>query len=435
MEFIRKQFFKYVLQSTAGMVGISVYILADTFFISLHSGADGLTVLNLLLPVYGLIFAIGAMTGIGSATRYALRKAKGEKDTDLYFLHSLFWCLIMSVPFMLTGVFAPEQVLRCLGADEMIAGLGRDYLRIVLVMTPFFMMNYTFTAFARNDSAPTVAMLGSLSGSLFNIVFDYIFMFPMDLGLVGAALATAVSPVVTMSVCSVHFLGKRNGVGFRFGLPSFRRLFSCWQLGVSAFVGEIASAVTTMIFNVLILGIAGNTGVAAYGVIANISLVATAIFNGITQGTQPLISYSFGRGRMEEVKSLLRMGLAVSLLVEILAVAGAWGLTDQLIGIFNSEGNAALLYYAQDGMRLYFLGYLFAGINIMLVGYFSAADRAGLAFTASMLRGVLAIGACAIVLSRVWGMNGIWLSFGASEVITFLVILAATMTVHGSGRH
>lgn len=405
------------------MIGISVYILADTFFIALHSGADGLTVLNLLLPVYGLIFAIGAMTGIGSATRYALQRAKGEEGTDFYFTQSLLWCAVMSVPFMLLSVLAPEQVLRVMGADRSIAALGRDYVRIVLTVTPLFMMNYTFTAFARNDNAPTVAMLGSLAGSLFNIVFDYVFMFRMGMGLAGAALATAVSPVVTMLVCCVHFFGRNNGVGFRWKRPSVRHLFSCWQLGVSAFVGEIASAVTTLIFNMLILAMAGNAGIAAYGVIANISLVATAIFNGIAQGTQPLISNCYGRGRTKDVRLLLRAGLALSLLEEAAVLAGIWGFTDLLIGIFNSEGNETLLYYAHDGMRLYFLGYIFAGINMMLIGYFSATGRAALSFAASMLRGILAIAVCAVILSGIWGMYGVWLSFGAAELITFLAIL------------
>ena len=106
-----KKFSKYVIQSVAGMVGISVYILADTFFISKHSGADGLTVLNLVLPIYGLIYAIGAMIGIGSATRYTLKKAQYEKDIDFYFIHSILWCMIISIPFILSGIFFPKQVL------------------------------------------------------------------------------------------------------------------------------------------------------------------------------------------------------------------------------------------------------------------------------------------------------------------------------------
>lgn len=300
-----KQFLKYITQSIAGMIGISVYILADTFFISVHSGADGLAVLNLILPVYGLIYAIGAMIGISSATRYAIDKPR-QKNTDFYFTQSVFWSLICSIPFILTGIFFPDRFLILLGADQGLTLLGRSYLRIMLIASPLFMVNYTFTAFARNDHAPSRAMTGAIAGSLFNILFDYIFMFPMALGLSGAALATAFSPAVTMLICTTHFLGKRNGIKFKWKTPSFRHLLSCCQLGISAFVGELSSAIITIIFNMLILNIAGNVGVAAYGVIANLSLVAMSIFNGLSQGAQPLISQNYGKGKTENVKLLLK---------------------------------------------------------------------------------------------------------------------------------
>ena len=122
-EFMLKQFFKYIFQSIAGMIGISVYILADTFFISVHSGADGLAVLNLILPVYGVVYAIGAMIGIGSATRFGINRAKGE-NTDHYFLQSVFWSVLCSVPFIITGIFAPEKFLHLLGADAGLTALG-----------------------------------------------------------------------------------------------------------------------------------------------------------------------------------------------------------------------------------------------------------------------------------------------------------------------
>ena len=143
--------------------------LADTFFISVYSGADGLAVLNLILPVYGLIYAIGAMIGIGSATRYAISRAKGE-NTEHYFVQSVTWSILAAVPFMLIGIFIPDKALALLGADAGLIGLGRNYVRIILIATPFFMSNYTFTAFARNDGAPSIAMIGSISGSIFNII-------------------------------------------------------------------------------------------------------------------------------------------------------------------------------------------------------------------------------------------------------------------------
>lgn len=421
-EGMRAEFFRYVLQNVAGMIGVSVYILADTFFISLGAGADGITVLNLALPVYGLIFAIGSMIGVGTATRYSIKKAQGQPEVDTYFLHAAFWDILFSIPFVLVGVFAPKMVLKIMGGDPMIMELGEGYMRVVLMGTPFFMLNYIFTAFARNDQAPTVAMAGSLAGSMFNIVFDYIFMFPMGMGMTGAALATVLSPVVTMSVCCIHYFGKKSSVKFHWRRPSIGLLFSCAQMGISGFVGEISSAVTTTIFNMILLKLTGNIGVAAYGIVANLSLVAMAIFNGISQGTQPLLSRSYGQGDQKSVKTLLKWGLMLTVCVEAILLACAWGFTDPFVAIFNSEGNMELRAYAFDAMRLYFLGYLAAGLNITLVSYFSATGKAVPALVASILRGAVAISLCAVVMSSLFGVNGVWLSFLASELITLAVI-------------
>lgn len=417
-----RKFFKYVTQSMAGMIGISIYILADTFFISLHSGANGLTVLNLILPVYGVLYAIGAMIGIGSATRYCIIKSKGE-NADCYFGQSLMWSILFSISFVLCGILFPANILKILGADASLVKLGTVYLRIVLLGSPFFMSNHTFTAFTRNDDAPSRAMLASIIGSLFNIVFDYIFMFPMNMGLAGAALATALSPVVTMSVCSTHLFSKKSQVAMHLSVPSFRHLLSCCQLGISAFVGEISSAVITTVFNMLLLNLAGNIGVAAYGVVANYSIVAVSVFNGLAQGTQPLFSESYGAGNSKDVHKILRYGILTCLIVEALVVICAWGMTDSLIAIFNSEQNLQLITYAQSGMRLYFLGFLLAGINILLVSYFSAVDDSLPAIVGSVMRGAVAITICAILLSRWFGIDGVWISFLASEILTFVTIL------------
>lgn len=406
----------------AGMAGISVYILADTFFISVYAGADGLAMLNLTLPVYGVIYAIGSMIGIGSATCYAIRKAEG-RDTSWYFGQSVCWTLAASIPFVLIGVFAAENVLRLMGADDTLVSIGINYMRIVFIASPLFMMNYTFTGFARNDNASMQAMVGALAGSMFNIAFDYVFMFTLGLGLTGAALATACCPIVTMCICGTHFMSGKNTVGFAVSRPSVRHLAKCCGLGTSACVGEVTSAVTTATFNTLILGIAGNTGVAAYGVIANISIVALSLFNGIAQGSQPLISESCGRGRSDEVSRYLKLGLLFSAAVEAVLITAAYGFTDSFIAVFNSAGDMQLKALAHVGMREYFLGYIFAGINVMFIAYFSATDKPGPAFVGSILRGAVAIVGCAVVMSRLFGIQGVWLSFFAAELICFVVIM------------
>ena len=417
-----KRFSKYAFQSVAGMIGVSIYVLADTFFISVYAGADGLAVLNLILPVYGLIYAIGSMIGIGSATRYGISKAKGEK-ADYYFTQAIAWSVLISIPFVLLGVFIPDKCLALLGADAGLVTLGKTYLRIILIGTPFFMSNYSVTAFARNDNATSIAMAGSLAGSVWNIIFDYIFIFPAGLGFSGAALATACCPVVTIAVCMIHYLGKKCHMGFKWKKLSVRHLISCCQLGVSAFVGEISSAVIALVFNMLILGIAGSIGVAAYGIVANLSIVGMSILNGLAQGVQPLISESYGKGEQKTVRKLLRWGMNSAIVIEVVMVVLVWIFTDPLVAVFNSENNSLLLKYAHTGLQLYFLGFLFAGINILLVAYFSATANARPAIIGSLMRGAIAIVLCAIVLSRILGMNGVWLSFLASEMLTFVVIL------------
>ena len=420
---ITKQFTKYVTQNIFGMLGISCYIIADTFFISKAAGADGITVLNLVLPIYSIIFAIGSMIGVGSATRFAILRAQKDKASEYYFSNAICWVWMIAVPFVLAGIFIPGKIIAMMGGDVGIVALGTGYTRIFLLFTPFFMMNYVISAFVRNDNAPSLAMLGTLAGSLSNILFDYIFMFPLGMGLEGAALATAASPIISILICGTHFLGKKNTIRFQMAIPSIKKLWQSCQLGVSAFVGEISSGVTTAVFNFLILALVGNVGVAAYGVIANFALVAVAVFNGISQGAQPLVSTYYGEGDHKAVSKILRLGSGTAIVLAGVIIAGVYGFTEELISIFNSENSVELAEYAYTGMRFYFIGFLFAGFNIVGSGFLSATEQAKEAFLTSFLRGLAGILAFSILLSLILGLNGVWMSFPASELATFVVML------------
>lgn len=412
------QFFHYVFLNIFGLLGTSCYILADTFFISRAAGSDGITLLNLCLPLYNLIFAVGSMLGLGSATRFAILRAQGDERAHRYFSNALLWAWMFSIPFMLAGAFCPDMLLRWMGGDAQIVALGVSYARIFLLFTPFFMCNYITSSFVRNDGDPSLAMAATLSGSLFNVVFDYLFIFPMGMGLAGAALATAVSPIVSMLVCSLHFLKKSNHIQLRFQRPSVRLLRQSCPLGVSGFVGEMSSGVTTTVFNFLLLRLAGNVGVAAYGVVANYALVATAVFNGVAQGVQPLASACYGQGRSKDARRLLGLGTVTALGLAALLYAGVFGFTDTLVALFNQDGNMQMAQYALQGMRVYFIGYLFAGVNIVATGYLGAINRPAEATAASLCRGVVAIVGCSLLLGNLFGMNGVWAAFPAAEALT-----------------
>ena len=416
-----KKFVKYVSQNMLGMVGMSVYILADTYFISVAVGTDGITALNLVLPVYNMIFAIGAMMGVGSAIRLVIERNQEHPNADGYFFHALSWALIVGLLFMLVGIFFPDKLIALLGGDAEIVAVGKNYTRIFMSFAPFFMWNYICNAFVRNDGNPSIAMAATLFSSLFNIVFDYVLMFPLGLSMEGAALATALSPVVGFLICCIHFRSEKCTVKFKPMLPSLRKILFCCQFGVSSFVGEISSGVITVVFNMIILGLAGNTGVAAYGVVANTSLVAVALFNGIAQGSQPLVSEAYGRDIHKDVKTYLKMAVTTAVGVSVLLVIFIYLFAPVVTAVFNGEHNRTLADYAETGLRIYFIGFLFAGINIVGTGFLSATEKAGWAFAASILRGFIAISVCAVVMSICFGMVGVWLAFPVAELLTALV--------------
>ena len=415
---LTKQFFKYVSQNIFGLLGTSCYILADTYFIAQAAGTDGVTLLNLCLPIYNLIFAFGSMIGLGAATRYAILRAQGDARAQRYFSNAIFSVCILAVPFMLVGIFRPDGLLWLMGGDADIVALGMNYARIFLMFTPFFMCNYVVASFVRNDGDPSLAMVATLSGSLFNVVFDYIFIFPMGLGLPGAALATAISPILSIAVCSAHFIKKSNTITFVRKAPSVRLLAQSCQLGISGFVGELSSGVTTTVFNFLLLRLAGNVAVAAYGVVANFALVATAIFNGVAQGAQPLVSQCYGKNEMAGARKLLLLGCGTALGLAALLYGVVFGYTDTLTALFNSENSALMAEFAHSGMRIYFVGYFFAGCNIVAAGYLGAVNRPAEASITSLCRGMVAIVVCSLVLSALFGMNGVWAAFPVSEAIT-----------------
>lgn len=181
-----QKFIKYVTLSVAGMIGLSCYILADTFFISRGLGVTGLAALNLAIPVFSFIHGCGLMLGMGGATWYSIfRGQKAQDKCDRVFTHMLWLTLLMAALFMLAGLFLSDGLTRILGADTQTAAMTRSYLRVLLLFSPAFMMNDLMTCFVRNDGNPRLAMLAMLLGSLSNIVLDYLFIFPLEAGNTG----------------------------------------------------------------------------------------------------------------------------------------------------------------------------------------------------------------------------------------------------------
>lgn len=414
-----KEFIKYAALNVMGMTGLSCYILADTFFISKGLGANGLTALNLAIPVYSLIHGSGLMLGMGGATKYSILKSqKNWGQTNKIFTNTVYLAGILAIAFLLTGIFLTRVLTAFLGADQEVFGMTATYLRVILLFAPAFLMNDILICFVRNDGDPKLAMLAMLGGSLSNVLLDYLFIFPLKLGIFGAVFATGLAPLISIMILSVYFLKKRNQFRMTREKPHPETEKTVVKLGIPSLIGEVSSGVVILVFNSIILKLQGNTGVAAYGVIANLSLVVMAVYTGIAQGMQPLISKAWGRYEIRTCKRILSYAMITMAAVSIVVYAVIFFLADPIAGIFNSENNRLLQEIAVTGLKLYFTASVFAGFNLIISVYFTSVELALPAQLISILRGVVLIVPMAFLLSGLFGMSGVWLAFPAAEFLT-----------------
>lgn len=414
---IKKEFLRYVSLSILGLIGTSCYILADTYFIAKGEGNLGLAALNVAIPAFNFMNATGLMIGIGGATKYSITK------NNSVFVHSFVMALFFATIFFVLGAFFPYELSALLGANKDVLDITATYLRLLLCFSPAFMLNNLFMAFVRNDENPHLVSIAMTCGSLFNIIFDYIFIFPMGLGMFGAALATGFSPAVSIMVMSVHKLKKKNSFHLKSEKISFKSCLGIASLGISSFITEFANGIVVLIFNIIILDIRGNIGVAAYGVITNIAMIVMALFNGLSQGMQPLLSHEYGHGNYNNVTKIYRLGTAFSLCMAAIVYILLFIFSNPVIAVFNSENNKTLFSIANTGIHLYFSAFFFTGINIVKASYYSAIGNAKSSFIISVLRGLVIIIPTVLILSHFFSMNGVWLSLPVTDLIVFLVTL------------
>lgn len=418
-----KDFARYAGLNILGMLGLSGYILADTFFVSKALGATGLAGLNLSIPIYSVIHALGLMIGIGAATRFSILKSR-KQSREAESILATAWKVGVLVGFILTviGLGASSSLALLLGADSTTLPLTTIYLRLILLFSPCFITNNVMLAFVRNDGNPNLAMVAMLTGSFSNIILDYLFMFPLGMGMFGAAFATCLAPIISLAVLSWHFVGKKSILrNLVKGKLMWRALPDLFALGISAFVMEVASAVVLITFNLVILSLEGNLGVAAYGIVANLALVGVGIFTGLAQGTQPLASKYYGENDDVRQSKIRQYAFITALGIAMVLYLGITIYSEGIVAVFNSEGNLQVAQLADKGLRIYFLGFFFMGLNIVAATVFSATENAKDAFAISILRGLVLIVPLVFFLSKLWQMTGVWLAFVFTEmIVTFL---------------
>ena len=364
----------YVVRNVVATLGMSLYVLIDTLFISIAAGALGLTTLNLVLPLFNVFNGVGLLLGVGGATIFSLNKVlHPERIRDLYSQLIIFAATLGIVLAVLLNVFA-TPVVNFLGANDQTRRMAIIYLRICAWSGPLYMCNYISINFIRNDGNPTLTMKATLTETLSVIVIDWFFIFGCGLKMEGAALAVLFSPLISLIVLSRHrhFAGRQ--LQLHWARPQLANLGRSAKLGVAAALNELGTGVSIYFFNHVLLQLADNYAVAAYGVISNIAIVVLAIANGVALGVQPIASREYGQHHFTNVATALKMGTLITLLLATISFVILVTFKLPIIEAFNTAHSAQLVSYARVGLPIYFTSTFFSTLNLLFILFLTAIN-------------------------------------------------------------
>lgn len=407
-----------MLLTVSSMIFVSLYIVIDTYFVADVLGADGLAALNIAIPIFSLVQGTALLIGIGGSSRYSIFKGEGKiEEANRVYTNSLYMAILFSICFFLCGFFGSSFITSVLGTEDSIFELTETYIRWLLLGSPIFIFNTFLIDFIRNDDAPKLTTIAVLVSSLSNIVLDYLFMYIFKMGILGAVLATVLAASFSIMTLLSHIVRKKNGFSLILCQPDFRLAYKIFSLGSAVFLNEVSVAIVMIAFNALLLSMSGKKAVAAYGIVSNISLVFISILNGIGQGAQPLLSSSYGRGDSELVKKYVKLasitavitGLSLYLILILNRV--------RAVGLFNGDNDISLGILAVEALVIYFFALAPAAFNIVSINIFISVGKAKEAQVLTFLRGLLLILPLSILLSKLFNIRGLWLSYPLCDLI------------------
>lgn len=415
-----KLYFKYFFPTMCAALSTSVYILFDTIFIGQGVGSKGLTALNISLPIYSIYFGTGLLIGIGGSTLMSIEKGRGRLDkANKIFTLSFILGLILAIIYCIIGFVFLEEIALILGATKEIMPFVKEYMVVVVIGTIPFVMGSVMAPFIRADKAPKKAMFAVIFSGFLNIILDYIFVFPLDMGMRGAAIATVFSYTISCLILLTHLLSKNNTLRFKkefYKLSYITRIFKC---GLPSLFIEVSLGFVIFIFNIQILKIIGDDGVTAYSIISNTGIIAVALFNGISQTIQPLISINMGANLKERADKLRNLGLSTALVIGVAFFILCIVFPESIVRIFVKPTDTVLAI-AINSIRIYSTAFIIMGINMVSGAYFQSIELAKESFIIAFCRGLLFVSICVFVLPLFIGINGVWLSVPIGELLTLI---------------
>ena len=417
--FTYKKLLRFVLPSIVMMIFTSIYGVVDGLFVSNYVGKTAFSAVNLIMPFLMAISALGFMIGTGGSAIVAKTLGEGKKkQANEYFSMLVYLTLIGGIVLSALGILFSPLIARGLGADGALLTNCVLYARITLLSMPAFMLQNVFQSFFVTAEKPKLGLGVIVIAGVTNMVLDFLLVGVFQIGLAGAAFATVTSECIG-GLFPILYFARKNSSLLKLGRTHFNgKIFLCaCGNGSSELMTNLSSSIVNSLYNIQLMNLAGENGVAAFGTIMYVNFIFIAIFLGYSIGSAPLVSYHYGAGNHDELKNLFQKSLRLigiwGLMLFILAQLIARPLAAIFVGY-----DADLFSMTQNGFRIYCIAYLINGFNIYGSSFFTALNNGLISAAISFLRTLVFQLAAVLLLPLLLGINGIWSAVAVAELLT-----------------
>lgn len=416
---VKAIYLNYLSAAFGSALITSVYSIVDMAMVGQYQGPDGTAALAVVAPIWSIVFSLGLLMGIGGGVLFStIRGGSGGRagEENEYFTAAVIGSVILAAAAWAAILLLEAPLLRFFGADDALLPLARTYLTPIRFVLPFFLFNQMLAAFLRNDNAPALATAGVLSGGIFNVFGDYVFVFVCDLGIFGAGLATAIGACISFAVLMTHFRSRRNTLALvrpRRLLVQLRRIV---VTGFSTFWIDVAMGVLTVLFNRQIMRYLGAGALSVYGIIVNVSTFVQCCAYSVGQAAQPIISRNFGARQGLRIRQTLRYALWTVALFSLFWTVLVQAAPTLFVRVFMAP-TPEVLSIAPDILRRYGLSFLLLPLNIFSTYYFQALMQPQASFLVSLARGLVVSGALILLLPAAAGADALWFAMPLTELV------------------
>lgn len=417
-----KKLVKFTFPSIIMMIFTSIYGVVDGIFVSNFVGKTAFTAVNFVMPVIMVLGAVGFIFGPGGSAIVA--KTMGENKPDeanKQFSMIVYAAAITGIILAVIGIVFIRPIVSFLGAEGEMLNTCVLYGRIILAATPAYVLQYAFQSFFITAEKPTLGLKVTVASGVANIILDALLVAVFPLGIVGAALATALSQFIG-GVFPIIYFAKENSSALKLTKTKLyaRTLINTCINGSSELLSNVSISIVSMLYNMQLMKYAGEDGVAAYGVLMYVNMVFLGVFFGYTMGTAPIVSYHYGAGNHKELQSLRKKSLIIVGISSVAMFVLAELLARPLSMIFTGY-DKGLLDMTVKGFFIYSFSFLFAGFGIWSSSFFTALNNGPVSAIISFLRTLVFQVGAVLMLPLFMELDGIWLSIVIAELLSVVV--------------